>query len=262
MMLEFDIGNSRIKWRLSDGAVEVSRGACSHNDFANDSQSDSFIVPVGTNIHRICVCNVAGNEPIEAIQQWAAARFDVGLELAKVSDSAGGVRCGYREPDKLGVDRWLAVLAAWRQVGETCIVVDSGTALTIDVLMAADRESTNELSVEAEHLGGYIVPGLKLMPDSLYVRTSGVRFEQTMMTSLAPGTDTGAAVQRGCLAMVVALIERARSDVSLQDELAKEIPVVLTGGAAEQLARFIEGPLHCIPDLVLDGLASALLVKD
>ena len=150
-----------------------------------------------------------------------------------------GVVNGYREPERLGVDRWLALLTAWRELHGGAVVVSAGTALTVDILAA-----------DGQHNGGYIVPGLRLMRHALVSGTSGVRPAAETLPSLAPGRSTTEAVLHGCMAMAVALIERARRDVAT--------PVVLSGGDAGALAPWLAGPVLQRPDLVLDGLGIAL----
>ena len=291
MILDIDIGNSRLKWRLSDNGLTVGRGACSHQELSAARDLGDLGLPAQSRMERIRVCSVANSETLKVIQKWAASRFSLPLEVAKVDEVPGGVRCGYRFPVKLGVDRWLAILAAWRELGETCVVVDAGTALTVDILAAGDIHVGGKTSdarghvpsgvsgdvpndvpgdaihFSASHLGGYIVPGLKMMPASLYARADGIRPEPADLidlADLAPGTDTGAAVQRGCVAMAAALVERVRAQAGSKAEVGAgagveaRIPVVLTGGDAERLVQFIDEPVISVPDLVLDGLALAL----
>lgn len=273
MILDLDMGNSRIKWRLSgsgsgSGDTVVGRGSGDYADIvvsgAIHREIQHLSVPTGQAVKGVRVCNVAGREKLEVVQQWSEVCFGVSPEVAQVDHSVGNIRCGYRQPAKLGVDRWLAVLAAWHRLGETCVVVDAGTALTIDAILVDSKESGDH--VQAAHLGGYIVPGLAMMSDALYARTEGVRAEPAVLDDLGPGVDTGAAVQRGCVAMAVALVERAR--VALLDQIAAsdtfdiaktgKVPVVLSGGDADCLAQYITEPVHHVPDLVLDGLAIAL----
>lgn len=267
MILDIDMGNSRVKWRLSDGGLEAGRGACSHQELAGTRGLGDLGLLLQSRPERIRVCSVANSETLEMIQAWAASRFSLPLEVAKVGDGPGGVRCGYRHPAKLGVDRWLAILAAWRRLGESCVVVDAGTALTVDVLLAGRIDSGSQGSscqsqsghFGADHLGGYIVPGLNAMSGALYAGTDGVRpGPPAQLNELGPGTDTGAAVRRGCVAMAVALIERVRAQASSKTEAGAEVPVVLTGGDAGSLVQFIAEPVVSVPDLVLDGLAIAL----
>ncbi|MEH6640056.1 MAG: type III pantothenate kinase [Porticoccaceae bacterium] len=273
--MDIDIGNTRLKWRLLGCDTVAGRGYWAH-----DLTGLSEVVAQSGLVTRVRVANVAGVAMAKELQRWAGACFGVTVEFATVQTGCAGVSCAYQQPDSLGVDRWLAVLAAWRQLGETCVVVDAGTALTVDVLAADGMEAglnkAGNIGGEtigrktqaqaarpgANHLGGYIVPGLKMMSAALYARTDGIQQEPAVLADLAPGTDTGAAVQRGCVAMAVALIERARAQTNSKTEaglrVEARVPVVLTGGDADSLVQFIAEPVISVPDLVLDGLAIAL----
>lgn len=232
MILELDIGNSRIKWRALDDGTPVARGHCRR-------EGDWLAGLPQRDIGRLRVANVGGAEVAAELTAWAREHLGVAPEYAHSGAALGGVTNAYAEPERLGVDRWLALLAAWRELGRACLVVSAGTALTVDVL-----------DTDGRHRGGYIVPGLGLMLEALLSRTSGVRFAPGPAASLEPGRSTAEAVLQGCSAMAVALIERARP--------RPEQPVLLTGGDAERLAPWIAAPIQLRPELVLDGLGIAL----
>lgn len=239
MILELDIGNSRIKWRTLAGQGQpVAHGHRSRLDLPGGEVSWGELLPA-QGVRRIRVSNVAGPEVAAHLDRWARDTLGLAPEYARATACIAGVTSGYLEPEKLGVDRWLALLAARHELGRACVVVDAGTAVTIDVL---DDFGT--------HQGGYIVPGLTLMLNALLSGTSGVRLDAAPVASLAAGTCTSDAVLRGCTAMTVVLIERARR--------GSELPLVLTGGDAELLAPWLAAPSLLCPELVLDGLGLAL----
>ena len=233
MILDLDIGNSRVKWRTLEGRRPVARGQCPRTapEWPN-------LLPQ-TDIERLRVANVGGAEVAAVLAAWARGRLGLEPEFAGAERARAGVTNGYAEPERLGVDRWLALLAAWSELDGAGLVVSAGTALTLDLLDDAGR-----------HRGGYIVPGLGLMLQSLLSGTSGVRLEPGPAATLAPGHGTAEAVLQGCTAMAVALIERARDSAPL--------PVLLAGGDAELLAPWITAPVLRRPELVLDGLGIAL----
>ena len=250
MILDVDIGNTRLKWRLRDGDRLITRGHCE----AGLAELRGVIVESSL-LTRVRAANVSGKAVASELCRWSLESFSIAPEFAISQSEWGGVKSGYSQANNLGVDRWLALLAAWDLLGESCVVVDAGTALTVDVLVAKDRKYNDQTLVE--HLGGYIVPGLTMMSDALYTRTDGVRPAPADLATLGPGGDTGAAVQRGCIAMAVALVERVRAQTASQARGAS-VPLVLTGGDADSLLPFIIEPVQSIPDLVLDGLAIAL----
>ncbi len=232
MILELDIGNSRVKWRtLAAGAV-TGRGHCER------ATPDWPATLPQQEVEQIRVANVGGAEAAQQLTRWAQAHWGLTPGYAESLPALAGVTNGYREPARLGVDRWLALLAAWRELRAGAILVSAGTALTVDVL-----------DDNGQHGGGYIVPGLRLMRDALVGGTSGVRLDFALATTLAPGHSTVEAVLHGCTAMAVALIETTRKEAW---------PVVLGGGDAAALAPWLAGTVLERPDLVLDGLAIAL----
>ncbi len=236
MILDVDIGNSRIKWRLSRAHGCVAIGSASHSGEAWALS----IAPGAHDVQRVRVSNVAGSKMGDAFAGWVIARFGIGAEFAVATRSAAGVTCGYVVPGTLGVDRWLAVLATWHKVGAPSVIVDAGSAITVDVL-----------AEEGIHTGGYIVPGLQMMQRALYVGTNLVKVEAPAVAELVLGTSTREAVLHGCLAMAVALIQAVRNN-------SQQARLMMTGGDAEIIAKFMGGDVVVEPDLVLDGLALAL----
>lgn len=242
MILDVDAGNTCLKWVLHDGDVcrERALGRVARREVASWlSELDA------KSLSRIRLASVAG-DVTEAFSSWAVAR-GVTLQLATVEDGAGGVFCGYREPSRLGVDRWLAVLAVRERCPEAFVVVDAGTALTVDVV-----------DERGHHLGGYIAPGLAMMADSLVANTWGVRTDGGTEPSMRPGVVTVEAVMHGCLASAVGLVEAV---VVRQAVTA----LFLTGGDAEILRDNIQSQgrggrlrVSLDPQLVLAGLAIAL----
>lgn len=192
---------------------------------------------------RVRIACVAGD------RDGIAGRFEdaygVPPEFARTTPELAGVTCGYDEPARLGVDRWLALVAAWNAVRRAVAVVDLGTAATLDFATADGR-----------HQGGYIVPGLGLMAAALARETAGVRVAGDLAPDLAPGRNTAQAVRRGSTAMLLDFIEASVGRFA--DAGADSPEVFLTGGDAELLAERLPFALRVEPDLVLDGLDLAL----
>ena len=226
--LDLDVGNTRTKWRVGG-----SRGwLISPN------------VPlVSGRIDRVRVSNVATG--MELFEHKILKAYGVKPEFAKTTAMTAGVRCGYLDPTELGVDRWLAILAAWNKAKLNCVVIGAGTALTIDFVTR-----------DGDHIGGYIVPGLTAMSRSLNDETSGinVRFDST--DDLSPAGETTGAVNRGILLMTTSFISSCIS--WLQAQSPDEFGVFVTGGNAEVIASHIDCTTVIDPELVLDGLNLAL----
>jgi len=238
-----DIGNSRVKWAVLEDGRLGEQQAAPHEAWMPDDWRRRLFGRRG--IDRVVAATVAGAGGAEALR--AAALEETGSEASFVATTreAAGVRNGYRDPNLLGVDRWLAVVAAHRLVPGACCVVDVGTAATIDAVAA-----------DGQHLGGFIVPGPDLMMRSLWRSTSELAAKTASSGAGAASLfadNTRDAIERGCRLAVAALIERSL------EELAQALPslpvLLLTGGAADQVSPYLRRPGRLVPDLVLQGLS-------
>jgi type III pantothenate kinase len=238
--LDIDAGNTRIKWRLATHR-ERTRGA-----FVHAGRSESLTaLPMGQ-VDRIRLANVASTFQPEDLGAALLRRYGREPEIAATSKVLGGVRCAYEDPKRLGVDRWLGIVAARQLTSRAFIVAGVGTAATLDCVDAAGL-----------HVGGYIVPGLYLMTESLLRRTADVQVRFDAPQSLEPGATTRDGVNRGVLAMLrdfivaaVAWFEASRG--------SQAVELFITGGDAEVVAAHIARQHAVIDDLVLDGLAIAI----
>ncbi len=238
MILEVDAGNTRLKWRLRSGAGILSRGAerldsglavLSEALCRQDEAVQSVrVASVGTESHR--------RELAERLREVTSVS-----PLFAMSDRAfEGLYSAYKDPSQMGVDRWLAMVAAWCRYRRGVAVVDAGSALTIDFVSDAGH-----------HIGGYILPGWQMYFRSLLSGTARVSAEPaTHAEQVAPGRDTSSCVNQGAAWLWAAWAARLANDCR---ELGIE-RVVLTGGDGDRaLAAGLKGELW--PDLVLDGLA-------
>lgn len=232
MILDIDVGNSFVKWRVSDALGATQEGSQPTCTLVKDGLDLGVISSLG----HARVSSVGAESAVTILRQQISDTFGVELQRAVVSKSAGGVRCGYPDFDKLGIDRWLAMVSAFSQFKRSLIVVDLGSAVTLDVVRK-----------DGQHLGGYILPGLSLMRQSLHRGTAQVRVRDHMHDTIEPGEDTSAAVNRGSLFAVVASIEK----------LAHVHPskLIITGGDASLVRGLLNVNAHHEPHLVLDGLS-------
>lgn len=239
MILDVDIGNTRLKWRVIEGGVVAATGVTSHED----EWLESFSSDVGTPV-RVRVSAVGGRAVAEVLHRFSLDRWGVVPEYAESKVFCAGVRNGYDQPERLGVDRWLAVVGAYSRYQGPLCVIDAGTAITVDFV-----------GTDGGHRGGYIAPGLRLMAASLLKGTEAVRFDQEQAnhaTGLTPGRNTAEAVRGGITQAALGLLER----VAREGESGQQ--VVMTGGDAAWLKACWGAQVVVIPDLVLEGLAVAL----
>ena len=193
----------------------------------------SAVDALADGVSRLCLASVRTAADLVAWQDVAASRqlrFDIA-----VVDSSRLPTC-YAAPERLGIDRWLAVLAVAQQ-RKPALVVDAGTAVTLDVYLP-DRG----------HAGGYILPGLRLQREVLAAQTARVSFPAPDWSDLALGTDTASCVGKGSLRTLVALVR------DMQASLPTEAEVWLTGGDAGLLLPWLPAA-RLAPDLLLQGMA-------
>lgn len=221
MHLELDAGNTRIKWRLMDADQSVAQGADLQNELNDIARAQLTSVWVSS-VH------TAQNKWIESTFPQAA--------FATTQPSAAGLANSYKDVSRMGVDRWLAMLAAYASAPDADhIIVDAGTALTLDVVS------------NHAHVGGYICPGIQTMKQSILGKTQQVFAAGQWLSGRAPGTSTQACLDHGILDMACSWIES-------RCELYPNATVWLTGGDAEKLVPLLNRSLVLEPDLVLNGL--------
>jgi len=237
MKLLIDIGNTRIKWALEEGEIIKNSIAIEHNktDFI------SLIRQAWAEIERpkkIVISCVSRKEIANQLVSVAESIWiDVHVIVAKSSARKCSINNAYKYADKLGVDRWLALIALHHYYPGNGIIVDCGTAITIDVL--------NE---QGQHLGGMISPGLQLMKHSLFQGTEDLsNVDQAFSVGLSNNTES--AIYSGTIFAAVGLIEKVLRDYEGCETF------VLTGGDAELLSQYFNCKVMLEPDFVLKGLS-------
>lgn len=185
---------------------------------------------------RIWLSSVAGSNQHERLR---AALQGLGSELVEVSVARFSQHLPTRyAQDQLGVDRWLAALAGYERAQGACVVVDAGTATTIDAVDAG-----------GVHLGGYILPGEALMRASLRKGSAIPPQDEPEECIDRIPLGTGEAMRCAGLAAQAALIDRVRGGIG------EDCRVLLGGGNRESLLPFLRSGHEMIPELVLQGLA-------
>jgi len=237
MRLEFDIGNTNHKWRLLDCDAVVARGQFANTDGQGLQQ---LLETLSVALTQCWVSSVAAQHFSQKIDAWCQQHFAIKAEFAVVTDHSQGVYCAYGEPVKLGVDRWLVLLAAFHQYGAAC-VIDVGSALTVDVV-----------SREGRQLGGYIVPGYDLLLKTLFNDTDKVRWMTNDASGgLSLGQNTAQAVTAGARLMM----QRFGKEALKQVPDIASMQIIFTGGGGLKLADQFGDSVVVSPDLVFDGLA-------
>ena len=242
MILLIDIGNTRIKWAQLDKGALGAQAAAAHGEdrvrvferIARDARAPE----------RILVSNVGGLEIGELCARVFEQHLKMTPDFVESAKRAMGVTNAYRDHLKLGVDRWLAMIAAHHIKRSAVCVVSVGTAMTIDGVDAS-----------GQHLGGVIVPGPNLMISSLLKNTSDIahRMSPAELKRTVFADHTLGAVYQGCTHALAALIERVWQEMCAH--IGSEPLLLATGGAAAELLPLIKIPSEQLDDLVLRGLA-------
>lgn len=254
MILDLDIGHSRVSWLINDdkynrlgNAIPIKRGVA--NDFAEFKEqiesslaSRGKVMPLKLQRIRIgCVLRDSAKSskwlkqikdtfiPTESTDK---SKNDIRVDIAQVYKKQSGVIIAYEDPQSLGVDRWLALLAAYNDApNETWLIIDAGTAVTIDLM---DK---------GNHMGGLIVPGLELLHSSFYNKTSIPQpsyvkdnlFKEASLKSISSkkwGVDTESCLSIGSLFMITSFIDHITYDFLTEFPTGK---IILTGGYGKAL---------------------------
>ncbi len=249
MLLTLDIGNTRTKWAVFSLAGKVTeQGIFLNADLANADFSPSRL-----GYQRVVISNVAGTA-LASLMTKKLATYALPVTFIKSTSQACNVSNHYLPSASLGTDRWAALIAAWQLKKAPCIVVNAGTAVTIDALTV---DTSNN---EGLFLGGLILPGLDLMKTSLGEATAQLpkinpaNASANSVTFFA--TNTAEAIQAGAHNAVLGAI--TRMSTALQEKCGATPTIVISGGnapvIAEQLQLTSELGVSVVENLVLQGL--------
>ncbi len=238
-MILLDCGNSQVKAQFHQSGRVQASFACSYKvdwevrlgrwlDTLNGSQAYQ--------------CSVLDRGRQARLDDCLAERFGAAVTRFTSTPQALGVTNGYREPGRLGTDRWMALLGAAGMSSLDCIVIDAGSAITVDMLRADGR-----------HLGGAILPGFNTSNDSFRRIFSHIDFDHPEIAeTAAPGCSTEAAIQidyaHHSIDRLPALVNRW---ISLLDP---NIDLLLAGGDAPRVQQLLDQKARIVPDLVFRGM--------
>jgi type III pantothenate kinase len=247
VILAIDAGNSRVKWGWLDGEEAgaprwASIATVSLIEFAASSDHVNPFSVTHANPESIVISNVAGEGAHQLLVNWTSI-FDAEPLWLRAEKERCGVVNGYDKPEALGPDRWAALIAARGLHNGPCLVVNAGTATTVDMLDADGR-----------FRGGAILPGVELMRFVLHEHTGRLPMEEGIYSE-AP-RNTLDAIETGCRHAQAGAIERMYRSFR---ELDGAPLCILAGGAGRPLMDQLTLPRRYVENLVLDGLARIAL---
>jgi type III pantothenate kinase len=246
MILTIDAGNTRTKWAIFNQANAVVANGVFNNTELNDAPQEWAECALAV------ISNVAGDVVVARLktmltpighQHWIDALV-----------SGFGIKNGYHQPELLGCDRWAAMVGARQYSEQSCLVVNAGTALTVDALQ---RESAGGSHT---FIGGIIVPGWHMMQQSLLQGTDGINHAlpegKSGIYADFPRNTEDAIYTGGLLAMMGAIEQMS---LRLQRQADSGIQCMMSGGDALMLAERLRSgavisDIVVIEDLVLRGL--------
>jgi type III pantothenate kinase len=236
MILAIDAGNSRVKWGWHDGQRWTSLATVSLIEFAAANHDINPFAATHDNPASIIISNVAGEGAHQLLVNWTSIFEAEPLWLHGESERCG-VSSAYENPGQLGPDRWAALVAARSLHSGPCLVVNSGTATTIDMLSAGGVFE-----------GGQILPGVDLMRFVLHEHTGRLPLQEGMYRDSPRNTVD--AIESGCWNAQAGAVERAAR------RLGAGGLCLVSGGAGRSLIERIQG-VECryVDNLVLEGLA-------
>ncbi|GLQ49372.1 type III pantothenate kinase [Dyella flava] len=239
MRLLLDLGNTRLKWAFATADGWSARGAVAWNENVSAVLPSAWkALGCPDRVLGASVVDAAREAQLETLVKDVFARD---VMWVRTPAEGCGVRNAYAEPHRLGVDRFLAMVAAHAAGHAPCVLAGIGTALTLDALTA-----------DGQHLGGLIAPGPLLMQQSLLGATVRVRPEHPgVIRDVAD--NTADAVASGCWQAVAALVERFAKNISRQHTHGMQ-RVLLDGGDATLLLPLLDLPAEVAADSVLRGL--------
>lgn len=239
-MLLLDAGNSRCKWAWVENGRWLRQGALDNNDDAAWQQLKLIFAQLDTP-PKILISNVAGAAMAQRLCELCAVwPCPVAFIVAQAEQC--GVRNSYQHAARLGSDRWAALIAAWQRVHAACLVVNCGTATTVDAL-----------SGTGEFLGGLILPGMELMHNSLQHNTA-----QLGLVNIESGKgelrdfprNTADAIASGVMRASIGAIQYQYGLLAAQHGAH----CILSGGAAGSILPHLGLQAEQVDNLVLHGM--------
>ncbi|RDV23887.1 type III pantothenate kinase [Alteromonas aestuariivivens] len=231
-VLLVDIGNSSIKYAsLEAKDKEPSLAADMPTFMARIATMDA--------LSHVYLANVRQASFTQQLKQYCDIH-EIQLRVIESEQQAFGITNSYQDVSKMGVDRWLAMIAAAQYTEKAFAVIDSGTAITCDFV------------IDGQHLGGWISPGFEIMRSALLANTARVTADNRIPEQLEAGQDTEACVAFGCLASLRGVYLSA---VGYLTSKQTDFSIIIGGGGKKLLTSLDQADSIRVANLVVQGLA-------
>ncbi len=240
-LLAIDVGNTYIHFALFKAGKIAARFGV--NSVLSGSPLRIRLQKVlnGLAVEKVIICSVVPEltRTLELVIKDA-----IGVKSCVIGrDIMVPVKNLYKDPKQVGQDRLVCAYAAYMLYGHPAIVIDLGTAITLD-----------GISSKKEYLGGIIVPGIQLTTETLFERTALLPLVQFELPESLIGRDTKTSILSGIYygygEMLSGLIGL------LKKKISPRAKVIVTGGHAELMGKYIKGKFDAVDqDLVMKGIA-------
>lgn len=243
MKLLMDFGNSCCKWAVDNGNDDLQVVAIQYATPSSTERVREILQAINLNeVNQIHAVSVLGDDFDESFAAMLSQHCSCELIFYASQKEAFGITLSYDNVQSYGVDRYSAIVAAHHRVTGDKIVIDCGTATTIDVIDA-----------QGVHAGGLILPGAHLMVKSLSKETIGIPDSDLASDASVLSNNTQSAVYSGCISMMQYGLYGIIKQLTTSDE--DNTTLVITGGASHMLNHLPSNVLcERRPNLVLEGL--------
>ncbi len=242
MNLLIDVGNTRIKYVTENEGALSDIKVIENQELSNVQSIIQWFDHFSLTPKQVIIASVNQSTVHQALELFCLTN-QIAFTQVQTEKKRFGIQVAYQNPIQMGVDRWLALIGAARLYPkENILIVDSGTATTLELLTA-----------NGQHKGGWILPGIETMFTSLALNTEQVIAQKENISHISLGHNTTDCVNNALWAATVGLITQA-------EQLSKERGIVIdkiivTGGNAEKLSDLLPEKLTLIPKLIFYGLA-------
>ncbi len=243
MIALFDIGNTRAKFVLLKENEHIQSHTAITSIYTKELTTNyleqTFVK--ANKVTTLIIISVTNEMVTDCIKNFCLDN-EINYRRIVSEPSKNKLTSGYEQPEKLGVDRWVALIGAQNIFPESnVLVVDAGTATTIDLLDATGK-----------HHGGWILPGISALFTTILTGTANVKPERLTSPSLMFGTNTNDNVNNSCWAATVGLVIQAIKQA--ETKVGKLDKVILTGGNSTALNQLISEETQLIDHLIFHGL--------
>ena len=244
-ILLMDIGNTMIKWGVLENKALSGIGSLL-TPHSSDFDLKPLFMSLPSDVKSIVASCVLSRETQIKLAELISDHFKLVIEFIEPKNRFSGLTNGYTNPSKLGADRWAAMIGAHDEFGGNILVIDMGTAITIDYI-----------NTEGLHEGGQILPGLKSFFNILDQSTGSINTKINISDIAAQnikkwGKNTDDAIISGAMMAISSAINHAVFSFKMKGSRPS---VILTGGDAIYFKDVFDYTLFYRPNLVIEGLA-------